>query len=242
MSTVQQHYDQHLGPVYTWMMGGTDAALERGRAEIAALTTGPEGSGLALDLGAGFGMHAIALARLGYRVLAIDSCAALLRELQTSAEGLAITTVQDDLLAFEKHLTEAPELVLCMGDTLTHLADETAVEALVQSVSRVLENRGRWVTTLRDYRVPLEGDKRFIPVRSDDERLLTCFLQWSETHVRVHDILHERKNGEWTMDVSSYDKLRIDPDWLAARMQQHGLAVAVDTTRTGMLRLTARRN
>lgn len=34
--TVQEHYDQHLGPIYTWMMGGMDAAIERGQREVSA--------------------------------------------------------------------------------------------------------------------------------------------------------------------------------------------------------------
>jgi hypothetical protein len=98
MKSVQQHYAEHLGPVYSWMAGGVEVALERGTGELATLQL-PESAGtLAIDLGAGFGMHAIPLAQCGFSVIAIDSDAALLRELTVNAGSLPIRTVVGDLL------------------------------------------------------------------------------------------------------------------------------------------------
>ena len=37
MSSVTEHYATHLGPVYTWMAGGVEAAIARGAKEIEAL-------------------------------------------------------------------------------------------------------------------------------------------------------------------------------------------------------------
>jgi hypothetical protein len=34
MTTVQEHYEYHLGPIYSWMAGGTGPTLERGAAEV----------------------------------------------------------------------------------------------------------------------------------------------------------------------------------------------------------------
>jgi hypothetical protein len=68
MSPVSEHYEKLLAPVYAWMLGGADAAFARGASELASFL--PKG-GLAVDLGAGFGAHAIPLARAGWRVLAI---------------------------------------------------------------------------------------------------------------------------------------------------------------------------
>src|SRR5690606_7369529 len=72
MAAVKAHYDGHLGPVYAWMVGGTALALERGEAELEALGVHPSKTGVAVDLGAGFGMHSVPLARRGYEVVAID--------------------------------------------------------------------------------------------------------------------------------------------------------------------------
>ncbi|MBI2841334.1 MAG: hypothetical protein HYX75_23710 [Acidobacteria bacterium] len=36
MTTVAQHYDLHLGPIYSWMLGNFDLALEGARTELRA--------------------------------------------------------------------------------------------------------------------------------------------------------------------------------------------------------------
>ena len=37
VKTARDHYSDHLGPVYTWMLGDIDAALSRSAAELDAL-------------------------------------------------------------------------------------------------------------------------------------------------------------------------------------------------------------
>src|SRR6185369_7210589 len=130
MAAVTEHYATHLGPVYAWMAGGVEAAIARGAKEIETLGLLPRLTGQAVDLGAGFGMHSIPLARRGFSVLAIDSCGELLQTLRQEAGDLPIRTVEGDLLAFGRHLDGLSEIVLCMGDTLTHLPDFATVNAL----------------------------------------------------------------------------------------------------------------
>ena len=183
MTAVVDHYATHLGPVYAWMAGGIPAAIERGAGEIGSLDLHPESGAIAVDLGAGFGMHAIPLARLGYAVIAIDSCAELLDELRAGTGQLPIQLVADDLLSFRRHLHAAPRLILCMGDTLTHLESTDAVAKLIAAAAAALPVDGRFIVTFRDYSQALTGERRFIPVRSDDRRILTCFLEYSDAHV-----------------------------------------------------------
>jgi len=191
MKSVHEHYDQLLGPVYTWMAGGMNAALESGEAELRALGAMPSQGEVAVDLGAGFGMYGIPLARLGFQVVALDSCAVLLDELRAGAGDLPIQAIEGDLRSFPQYLSTNPDLVLCMGDTLTHLQNEESVVELVETVAGAMSAGGRFVMTLRDYTVALEGERRFIPVRSDDDRILTCFLEYADSRVIVHGILHE---------------------------------------------------
>lgn len=238
MPSVTEHYANHLAPIYTWMAGGVEAALLAGASDIADVI--PSGN-LAVDLGAGFGMHSIPLAQAGYRVVAIDSCAALLDQLSALAKGLAIEAHCDDLMRFAEYLApdERPDLVLCMGDTLTHCEHKDHVFQLVQMVASRLATGGRFVATFRDYSRLPAGEARFIPVKSDEHRILTCFLEELPKHVQVHDLVHEHVQGEWVTKVSSYRKLRLEPEEVRRRFEDEGLRSQLGPGPRGMVRLIA---
>jgi 2-polyprenyl-3-methyl-5-hydroxy-6-metoxy-1,4-benzoquinol methylase len=240
MTSVTEHYSRHLAPIYLWMAGGSEAALQAGTAEIEALNLPLTDGATVLDLGAGFGMHAIPLARRGARVTAIDTSSELLRALEQLAGNLPIQAVTDDLLAFQSHVTEEPSAILCMGDTITHLPHRDAVESLIERAAVELPPGGLFVVSFRDYSVPLLDDQRFIPVRSDDDRILTCFLEYEPEAVVVHDILHERTPAGWQTRVSHYRKLRLSPEQLTASLEASGFSVRSEAGMRGMIRLVAR--
>ena len=239
MATTADHYSKLLGPVYTWMVGDVDAALARGDRELEALSLPSGGGGTAVDLGAGFGMHAIPLARRGFSVLAIDSYQPLLQELESRAGSLPIRTVNSDLLDFRLHAKTA-DVITCMGDTLTHLPSQASVATLFREVAASLRPGGIFAATFRDYAgAPLRGDSRFILVRGDTERVLTCFLEYADTTVTVHDLLHQRENGAWQLRASSYPKLRLSPPWAVEQLSSLGLTVQRDAAPGGMVRIRA---
>jgi SAM-dependent methyltransferase len=240
MPSVTEHYERVLSPVYAWMAGGAEAAIADGQAEIAALDLRLAPGARVVDLGAGFGMHTIPLARAGARVLAVDSSAHLLEELRRMAGDLPISTVQDDLLSFRAHLEEKAAAVFCMGDTLTHLPEHTNVDFLVQEVAEALSSGGLFVLSFRDYSEPLLDEQRFIPVRSDERRILTCFLEYEEDTVVVHDILHERAGDAWETRVSSYRKLRLSPERVTGSLESFGFDPRREDGLRGMVRIVAR--
>lgn len=242
MKTVADHYASHLAPIYLWMVGGFEAALSRGEAEIAAVLPDLAPGTRAVDLGAGFGMHAIALARRGCAVVAIDSSPILLDELRRRAVALPIVAIESDLVDFPDHLDARPDVILCMGDTLSHLPDLASIDELFRRVARSLGTGGRFIVSFRDYTTELIGAQRFIPVRSDEQRILTCFLEFSDACVTVHDLLHERDGSVWNLRVSSYPKLRLEPDRVADALRRHRFAVRVETGMAGMVRVVARRD
>lgn len=239
MTSSRDHYERHLAPVYSWMAGGIEKATSRGRDELEEIGLLHRGARYAVDLGSGFGMHAIPLARSGCRVLAVDSCAILLDELRAHAHALPVATVQDDLLNFPRHLAGRPEIVLCMGDTLTHLPEPSSVTTLIATVARHLSPGSHFVISFRDYSKALEDPDRFIAVRSDASRILTCCLEYDEATVRVHDILHQFQEGAWEMRVSAYRKLRLAPGWVREQLEKCGFAVTVGAGLSGMTRLCA---
>src|ERR1700733_2125735 len=243
IKTSEDHYADFLGPIYTWMIGDIDDALARSGAELDALAVPSKTGGAAVDLGAGFGLHALPLARRGYSVVAIDSCERLLQELAARTGTLPIRTVVANLLGFRAHVTTQVDVIVCMGDTLTHLPNQSSVASLFEDVAASLSHGGLFVATFRDYvSTPLQGDARFILVRSDAERILTCFLEYADTTVPVHDLLHQREGGSWRLRVSSYSKLRLSPQWVVERLSYLGLSVLRDAAPGGMIRITARKS
>lgn len=238
MASVTEHYEALLAPVYSWMVGGTEAAIEIGQTDLAPVLSN---GNFAVDLGAGFGMHTIPLARSGWRVLALDSSPILLSQLSSLAEGLPVRSCCGSLLNFAEYLSngERPDLVLCMGDTLTHLETPGDIATLSRTVAAHLSPHGRFVATFRDYSRLPSGQSRFIPVRADEDRILTCFLEEFEHHVQVHDLLHERIQGKWVTKVSSYRKLRLAPEAVRQAFLAAGLKAVIEPGPRGMVMLVA---
>jgi predicted RNA methylase len=223
------------------MVGDPEVAMLRADAELDALGIPANAAGTAVDLGAGFGAHALPLARRGYRVIAIDSCEPLLRELEARRGTLQIRTVAADLSDFRSIVKDPVNVILCLGDTLTHLPDVAAVESLFGTVAEALVRGGTFMTTFRDYvSEPLQAAGRFILVRSDDDRIMTCFLEYADKVVNVHDVLHERASGTWHMRVSSYPKLRLSPEWVVETLRTRGFSVRREIGLGGMIRFVAR--
>jgi SAM-dependent methyltransferase len=240
MQTAAAHYATHLGPIYSWMLGDTKAALARSAAELDAMQLPPASNGVAVDLGAGLGLHTLALAERGFSVTAIDSCQILLDELRSRCASLPVTAVNADFLEFRSLVKGRPQVILCMGDTLTHVATLSAVESLLSAVADSLAPQGVFATTFRDYATnTLQGDARFILVRADENRILSCFLEYGQQVVTVHDLLNQRENGLWRQRVSSYPKLRLAPEWVSSQLIEHGLKVCRDLLPGGMQRIVA---
>ena len=70
--------------------------------------------------------------------------------------------------------------------------------------------------------------------------ILTCFLEYGAQTVTVHDVLHRRLDGRWSMTVSAYRKLRIAPPVLSDLLRTQGFAVDAQAGPRGLTRLVCR--
>ena len=77
-------------------------------------------------------------------------------------------------------------------------------------------------------------------MRADDDRILTCFLEYLPEVVRVHDLLYHRTPDGWRLEKSWYPKLRLaQPDverWLA----EAGFTLAHAANARGLVEIVAR--
>ncbi|MGW8303357.1 MAG: class I SAM-dependent methyltransferase, partial [Desulfobacterales bacterium] len=202
----------------------------------------PIRSGLAYDLGAGCGFQSVPLAQLGFRVVALDLSAKMLAQLKKTAKNLPIETICDDLSNFTNYKRGNSELVVCMGDTLTHLDDFKKVQALLDMVFFSLETGGCLILSFRNLTQELVDLDRFIPVKSNETTIFTCFLEFEKDRVKVHDIIYEKNNGQWVLQKSVFQKLRISPDWTQKYLQKIGFAIEFYEEQNGLIFIIARKN
>jgi 16S rRNA G527 N7-methylase RsmG len=241
VASVQEHYKNMLAPYYAWAFGGSGAILKKNRSFFSRHNVRPVRSGAAVDLGAGCGFQSIPLAEAGFNVTAIDLSQALLAQLKKRAAGLPIATIQDDLLNFTAYCPAKVEIIVCMGDTLTHLDTLADVRQLVEAVYPALEQNGLFILGFRDMTVELTGLDRFIPIRSDSKRIFTCFLEFRAKHVLVHDIIYEKRNDQWHLQKSFFRKLRIPRPWLTDYIQQAGFTIESNRMENNMATILARK-
>lgn len=223
---VKKHYDEHLGRIYSWMSGDFSEAKDRFLNLLTALKC--SGSGeykTALDLGAGHGVQSAVLAGLGYAVTAVDFNDRLLDELRHNCAGLGVTEVNADIMAYTKFGDRKFDTILCTGDTITHLESDAEVQEFLQNCRELLADEGRLILGYRDLSDKKQNADRFIPVRSDDKRILTCFLEYFDNHIQVHDIFHENTGKGWVLKVSSYPKLILEESYLQGLITKAGLYI-----------------
>ncbi len=243
MNQIQAHYENLLAAHYTWMFGDYMSKVRENVVFFEQHQILPHKNARAIDLGCGCGFQSVALADLGFKVLSIDFSQALLEELKKHQENRSISIVNADLLDFNQYYSyEAPELIICMGDTLTHLNSLETIVTLLQNAVNTLEANGHFILTYRDMTQELNGLDRFIPVRSDENKIMTAFLEYWPNYVLVHDLIYTRSGTEWILHKSSYKKLRISKHWLKEQFTALGMKIECEETHSGFTVLIAAKN
>jgi SAM-dependent methyltransferase len=239
--TAKEHYDNHLAHFYSWMQGDFEGNqnMQQDFFNRNNIKTGI--SDVAIDLGAGNGLQSISLAKLGFRVVAVDFNKQLLDELMDRKQDLPIGIVLDDLTDFIRTYDQVASAIVCMGDTITHLESINHVEQLLEKISDHLERNGKVVISFREMIGEQKNEERFIPVRSDEKRILTCFLEYFPNHVMVHDILYECRSGKWIQKVSSYPKLRLSEAFITKTLQRYKIKTLTTERISGMLYLVGQK-
>lgn len=239
--TVKEHYDNHLGHFYAWMTGD----IQQKKNEFLSLCQRHDitssGSEVAIDLGAGHGIQSLALAEAGFEVLAIDFNQTLLDELNLNKGSLSISSVNEDIrnIAAYKHLS--PDVIVCCGDTIAHLESKEELSQFIADFGKTLTLAGNIILSFRDYSQELTDTTRFIPVKSDHDRIFTCFLEYFDHTVRVTDLLHQKINGNWTQQVSSYFKIRLSKELIFNLLNFNDFEVTAEEKSNGMNTIVAKR-
>jgi SAM-dependent methyltransferase len=245
MSTVSEHYENLLAHHYSWMFNQSfeeKVAEQRNVLEQALPET--TGRGLAIDLGAGPGFQSIALAELGFsQIIAVDTSQVLLEELKTHRKNHPVETLHADIRDLDKIATPGQaSVIVCMGDTLTHLSSKVDVDHLFVNAYNALNSDGELVLTFRDLTTDLHGLDRFLPIRSEADKIMTCFLEFEGPDtVRVHDLIHVQGPTGWKLEKSSYAKLRLSPTWVTQHLLNAGFSISSEKPAGRLLLIVAKK-
>ncbi|MBX2956610.1 MAG: methyltransferase domain-containing protein [Cyclobacteriaceae bacterium] len=237
--TVKEHYDTHLAKFYSWMTGDFETKQKEFENFLKDNAIIPFSTKKAVDLGAGHGLQSVPLAKLGFHVIAVDFNKHLLDELAINGRGLDIEIRNDDIKKIKQFADKEVELIVCCGDTLSHLDNKREIENLVTDISIVLKMGGKALLSFRDYSTELTGDSRFIPVKSDDTRILTCVLDYESETVSVTDLLNEKTETGWVQKVSSYNKVRVLTNEIVAILEANRMRIQLNQVINGMTTIIA---
>ena len=235
--SVKEHYDSHLGRFYSWMTGNFENNQRDFQEFLVANKIAPRLSGKTLDLGAGHGIQSVALAKIGFSVTALDFNDQLLEELRLNSHGLSVEARNADIRLLEEWKDQ--ELIVCAGDTLSHLEDKNQVWKLLSDAFDSLSSGGTLLLSFRDQSAALSQSVQSFLVKEDEERKLTCRLEYEGEMIRVTDILEEKTGNNWNESVSSYYKVWLRKAEIIARLENCGFDQIMDTNFKGMVVLIA---
>lgn len=238
MGSVRDHYDTVLAEHYSRMFGEFEAKVAEQRVllERLGVTVVPDAP-TAVDLGCGSGFQSVALARLGFRVVAVDFSQRLLAELGERARGLPVEPIAGDIRDVARLVSTPVALVVCMGDTLSHLESDADLASVFDGAAARLAVGGRLVLTFRDLSTELGDLDRVIPLHASDELVMTCFLEYEPRTVKVHDLIWARQHDGWHFRKGVYRKLRLAPQAVTALLERAGFAVQRHQAPAGMVAL-----
>jgi len=192
-----------------------------------------------LDAATGTGMHAIALAQLGYKSAGADLSAGMVERARTNAASAGVE-VQFEIAGFgslakvfEPHSFDA---LLCLGNSLPHLLSDAELEACLLDFIACLRAGGILIIQNRNFDAVLASHERWMEPQSHTEGQTDWIFQ------RFYDFdpdgllgfnmvtLKRIAPGDWTQKVVSSRLRPLLEDDLASALSRAGF---VDVTAYG---------
>ncbi|MDI6767122.1 MAG: methyltransferase domain-containing protein [Bacteroidota bacterium] len=152
---------------------------------------------IALDAGAGTGVHSLLLAKSGVEVTAVDFSQKMLQLLSIHAQRqkLKIKTVKSDFLDLQKNVHQKFDAIFCMGNSLAHAKPQRELNRILSNFHRLLKPNGFLFIQILNYdRIIL---KRVIiqSIKESDGKTFIRFYGFADDHIDFNLLTIKRKGG-----------------------------------------------
>ncbi len=121
-----------------------DIIFKTGKSQMALIQSLLISGSRILDIGSGTGTYSIPLARLGYRMVALDNDQDMIERLREKAKAhnLDIESFARDMMGLDDLIEDKYDGILCIGNTLPHLSSISEVQAFLKVVFNKLDTDG----------------------------------------------------------------------------------------------------
>ncbi|MBK9122493.1 MAG: class I SAM-dependent methyltransferase [Chloroflexi bacterium] len=120
-----------------------------------------------LDAACGAGTQSVALAKLGFDVVACDPSAGMLRKASEIAEQYGVLEKiqfeRIDFLHLQEIVSGPFDAIVCKGNSLPHLLEDEEIETTLMIFHELLRPGGVLVIGMRDFAPFMEDRPQFIP-------------------------------------------------------------------------------
>ncbi|MCX2525300.1 methyltransferase domain-containing protein [Larsenimonas rhizosphaerae] len=155
----------------------------------------PEPNGLALDIGAGSGRDAAALAKRGWDVLAVEPAAGLREKGEAFTAGLSVQWMDDSLPALNKVRKLGFKVSLILVSAVWMYLPEQEQERAFRILTELLSPGGLLVITLRHG--PSSDERIFYPVDPQQIKCWACHRSLTHLLTVQNDDLLQRPLVSW---------------------------------------------
>jgi SAM-dependent methyltransferase len=168
-----------------------------------------------LDAACGTGMHAIALARKGYRAAGADYSQGMVAAAQVNADKLGMQVLfkhagfREIKRTFESEANFPFDAITCFGNSLPHLTSREAIKQALLDFSDCLRPGGRLVLQNRNFDAVMAKRERWIGPQAYSENgsdwLFLRFYDFDADGLISFNIVRLKREagGEWTQALST---------------------------------------
>jgi glycine/sarcosine N-methyltransferase len=212
-----------------------------------------------LDAACGTGMHAIALARLGYGVAGVDLSAGMIAQARDNASAAEVNA-QFEMAGFGQMAAivgAGYDAVLCLGNSLPHVLTSNDLATALADFAACLQPGGLLLIQNRNFDAVMAQRQRWMGPQSyregDAEWLFFRFYDFEPDGMLTLNLvtLTRAGNGEWSQQAASTQLWPLQKDELTRALAAAGFGEIVcwgdlqgmsfDPSTSGNLGVTARR-